>query len=116
MASISPEVAVSSPASIRSRVDLPQPEAPTTVTNSPAPTSRAMLCRAGIEPRRVVNVLQTERQLMIAVMSSSAGVQPRERYAMYPSEHLIDGQPDRANENDAGEDLVSLQKALCLDD
>src|SRR5216684_3839611 len=34
---ISPEVMFSSPATIRSRVDFPQPEGPTRTTNSPSP-------------------------------------------------------------------------------
>ena len=34
---ISPEVMFSRPAIIRSRVDLPQPDGPTSTTNSPSP-------------------------------------------------------------------------------
>ena len=37
-----PEVASSSPAMTRSRVDLPQPDGPTKTTNSPSLTSRSM--------------------------------------------------------------------------
>ena len=40
--SISPEVMVSSPATIRSSVDLPQPEGPTSTQNWPSPTSKSM--------------------------------------------------------------------------
>ncbi len=36
---ISPDVMVSSPATIRSSVDLPQPDGPTITTNSPSATS-----------------------------------------------------------------------------
>ncbi len=39
---ISPEVMVSSPATMRSSVDLPQPEGPTITTNSPSPMSTSM--------------------------------------------------------------------------
>ncbi len=39
---ISPEVICSSPATIRSSVDLPQPEGPTMTTNSPSATSISM--------------------------------------------------------------------------
>ena len=38
----SPEVASSSPAMTRSSVDLPQPDGPTKMTNSPSSTSRSM--------------------------------------------------------------------------
>src|SRR5450756_3093819 len=37
-----PEVMLSSPASMRSAVDLPQPEGPTSTTNSPSATTRSM--------------------------------------------------------------------------
>ncbi len=40
--STSPEVRSSSPAMMRSSVDLPQPEGPTKTTNSPSATSRSM--------------------------------------------------------------------------
>ena len=36
---IAPDVTSSSPAIIRSSVDLPQPDGPTSTTNSPSPTS-----------------------------------------------------------------------------
>ncbi len=41
----SPEVIVSSPASMRSKVDLPQPDGPTSTTNSPLLMSRLMCSR-----------------------------------------------------------------------
>jgi len=40
--SILPEVVVSRPAIMRSSVDLPQPEGPTSTQNWPSPTSRLM--------------------------------------------------------------------------
>ena len=40
--SISPDVMSSSPAIMRSSVDLPQPDGPTNTTNSPDSTSRSM--------------------------------------------------------------------------
>ncbi len=39
---ISPAVIVSSPATMRSSVDLPQPDGPTMTTNSPSSTSTEM--------------------------------------------------------------------------
>src|SRR5262245_25649143 len=41
----SPEVIVSSPASMRSSVDFPQPDGPTSTTNSPVAISRLMSSR-----------------------------------------------------------------------
>ncbi len=50
---ISPEVTVSSPAIIASSVDLPQPEGPTSTTNSPVSTSRSMPFSTSTEPKRL---------------------------------------------------------------
>ena len=41
-----PELTSSSPASMRSDVDLPQPEGPTSTMNSPSPISRLSLSTA----------------------------------------------------------------------
>ncbi len=43
---ISPPVISSSPATMRSVVDLPQPEGPTSTTNSSSAISRSMPCTA----------------------------------------------------------------------
>src|SRR5262249_58312161 len=47
---IVPEVMFSSPASIRSRVDLPQPEGPTRTTNSPSSMGMVTPCRTSKLP------------------------------------------------------------------
>src|SRR5215831_3214925 len=54
---IVPEVMFSSPASIRSRVDLPQPEGPTRTTNSPSSIGIVTPCRTSNPP----NDLRTSR-------------------------------------------------------
>ena len=48
--SISPEVMSSSPAIMRSSVDFPQPEGPTSTTNSPSAMSREMSLSTGTAP------------------------------------------------------------------
>ncbi len=50
--SATPPSAVSSPATIRRSVDFPQPDAPTIVTNSPAPIDKLTLSRTSVLPRR----------------------------------------------------------------
>src|SRR5437667_11455764 len=45
-----PEVMFSRPASIRSRVDLPQPEGPTSTTNSPSSIGTVTPCRTSKAP------------------------------------------------------------------
>ncbi len=47
---ISPEVMRSSPATMRSSVDLPQPEGPTITTNSPSATSVVTPWMISVEP------------------------------------------------------------------
>ncbi len=47
---ILPEVAVSSPASMRSKVDLPQPELPSRANSSPLPTDRLTWRTAVVSP------------------------------------------------------------------
>src|SRR5262249_35753040 len=48
---IVPEVMFSSPASIRSKVDLPQPEGPTSTTNSPSSIGTVTPCRTSKAPK-----------------------------------------------------------------
>src|SRR6478736_2992100 len=45
-----PEVMFSSPASIRNKVDLPQPEGPTSTTNSPSSIGTVTPCRTSKAP------------------------------------------------------------------
>src|SRR6202012_3795017 len=52
-----PEVMFSRPASIRSRVDLPQPDGPTSTTNSPSSIGTVTPCRTSKAP----NDLRTSR-------------------------------------------------------
>src|SRR5215475_12915496 len=54
---IVPEVMFSSPASMRSKVDLPQPEGPTSTTNSPSSIGMVTPCRTSKLP----NDLRTSR-------------------------------------------------------
>src|SRR6185369_7349208 len=56
---IVPEVMFSSPASIRNKVDLPQPEGPTSTTNSPSSIGIDTPCRTSKAP----NDLRTSRIL-----------------------------------------------------
>src|SRR3954469_23724496 len=48
---ISPDVMFSSPASMRSSVDLPQPEGPTSTTNSPSAISTLTPCSTSTGPK-----------------------------------------------------------------
>ena len=60
---ISPAVMFSSPAIMRSSVDLPQPEGPTSTTNSPSAMSTLTPCSTSTEP----NALRTLRMSTVAI-------------------------------------------------
>src|SRR5215468_2852776 len=61
---ISPELMFSNPAIIRNRVDLPQPDGPTRMTNSPSSISTLTPCRTSVEP----NDLRTLRMETLAMI------------------------------------------------
>ena len=61
---ISPTLMLSSPAIIDSKVDLPQPEGPTRIRNSPSATSMSMPCSTSTGPKR----LRTLRMLRLAMV------------------------------------------------
>src|ERR1700677_995354 len=52
---ISPSLALSSPAIMANKVDLPQPDGPTSAMNSPVCASRSMPLRTSTEPKRLVS-------------------------------------------------------------
>ena len=62
---ISPSVMFSSPAIMRSSVDLPQPDGPTRMTNSPSSISTLTPCRTSVVPKR----LRTLRMETVAMSS-----------------------------------------------
>ena len=62
---ISPSVMFSSPAIMRSRVDLPQPDGPTRMTNSPSSISTLTPCSTSVVPKR----LRTLRMDTVAIVA-----------------------------------------------
>src|SRR5437588_749424 len=58
------------PARIFSRVDLPQPEGPTTATNSPSPTPNVVRSRAATAPSRVAYVFERLRTVIASVATA----------------------------------------------
>ncbi len=61
---ISPAVMFSSPAIMRSSVDLPQPDGPTRMTNSPSSISTLTPCSTSVVPKR----LRTSRMDTLAMV------------------------------------------------
>src|SRR5882724_11942122 len=61
-----PALTVSSPATMRNRVDLPQPDGPTTTTNSPSATAQLTPCTTS----RVPYDLRTPSRVTVAISSA----------------------------------------------
>src|SRR5580704_11134462 len=72
---ISPSLTLSSPAIMARSVDLPQPEGPTSATNSPVFASRSMPLRTSTEPKRLWS-LETVSVAMIALSLDGALREP----------------------------------------
>src|SRR6185437_12750753 len=69
---MSPRVMFSSPAIIRSKVDLPQPEGPTRITNSPSAMSTETPCSTSVVP----NALRTFAIVTVAMLGVVASQRP----------------------------------------
>src|SRR5690349_19250803 len=69
---ISPALGASRPAAIIISVDLPQPDGPTTVTNSPLAIARSHGSSARVSPPRAWNVFETPRNSIFAIAGGDA--------------------------------------------
>src|SRR6185437_15568003 len=87
---MSPRVMFSSPAIIRSKVDLPQPEGPTRITNSPSAMSTETPCSTSVVP----NALRTFAIVTVAILgvvaSPGAARSPTRARAGLPLSELGD--------------------------
>ena len=77
--SISPDVAVSSPAMMLSKVDLPQPDGPTRTVKSPLSISRLMPFSTSTEPNRLCTSRTTSADMDFSYFTAPA-VRPRTKY------------------------------------
>src|SRR5450830_445743 len=100
--STSPLVRYSSPARMRSSVDLPQPEAPTRVMNSLSSMLRLTFSRAGTGLAARSNTLPTWLMMTLDMFLSSC-VGPGVQAPVQPAKALIHDQTDHANQDDAAE-------------
>src|ERR1700740_775866 len=82
-----PEVMFSRPASIRSRVDLPQPEGPTRTTNSPSSIGIVTPCRTSKLP----NDFRTSRILTDDIKSLPAHAISEDVPRLTPAVLFVDG-------------------------
>ena len=61
----------SRPEAIRSRVDFPHPEGPTTVTNSPLSTVKLMSVSASVPSGKTIPMPSKDRVLIVVVIATS---------------------------------------------
>src|SRR6516225_7208309 len=83
---IVPEVMFSSPASIRSKVDLPHPEGPTRTTNSPSSIGIVTPCRTSKPPNDFLTsrICTEDIQSLPDSLRSPAGDEPRGLFSIGP--------------------------------
>ncbi len=72
--SADPSDADSRPEAMRRRVDLPQPEGPTTETNCPRPTVRSTPCRAMVPFGKVISTFRKSSSVSVVVTGGGAVV------------------------------------------
>src|SRR3954452_6627278 len=89
---ISPPETSSSPAISRSRVDLPQPDGPSTTTNSPSRMSRSTPCTISVRPK----LLRSPRMTMSAMPVLFFG---RDQAAHEPALHQHDDDERRQHDD-----------------
>src|SRR5262245_22885146 len=102
----SPAVGVSRPPTIRITVVLPQPDGPTSTTNSPWPMPRSRGSTTGTTPwAPCANDLVSPRNSMKAVPGSAKIAEPA---SVEQADPLVGDEPDHADGQDAGEHFRRL--------
>src|SRR5207249_3726902 len=109
-----PAVGVSRPATIRSSVDLPQPDGPRRVMKSLSATASVVGCSASVggPPRTPGNVRETPS--MRSLLTSSNG--PRKQSLIRKLEQEVRDQADDADHDDAENDLTRIEQRLAVGD
>src|SRR5262245_48493624 len=120
-----PSLALSRPAMIRSKVDLPQPEGPKIVMKSLSATSMVMGSRAsvGAAPLRAGGKARETASMQTLLMGHrcSAGLvqscqSPREQQAICSLEQEIGNEPDQPDHDDSEDYLTRVEKSLTVYD
>src|SRR5713101_3571560 len=113
----SPRVVCSKPATMRSSVDLPQPEAPIRQTNSPLRTRRLASRSASMRSPCSSNCLETALSSTIGVvMSRMAGTPAQQAAAEQHHEPVRDEAGDPDDDHAADHDLGARELARLHDD
>src|SRR5439155_25711868 len=106
----------SSPATMRSKVLLPQPEGPRMVMKSFSATSRSVACSASVSPCWEVKRRDTPLIERMVDMVLLAQLRPREQAAVRLLEPHVAHQPDQAADDDAEDDLIGGEQRLAVRD
>src|SRR5258708_33833071 len=111
-----PMVGESSPATMRSSVDLPHPEGPRIVMKSLSATESDVGCNAtvGARPRAPgkTRLMPSIASLLIGNLGQTPGV----KALVGPLEQEIGDEADHADHDDAEDDLPCIQKRLAVGD
>src|SRR5262245_45950225 len=112
-----PLVGVSSPATMRSSVDLPQPDGPRIARKSLSATSKASgsMARVGARPRRP-GKLRLTPSISRRATARRSGEAPREQPLVQHLEEEVGDQPDHADHHDAEDDLSRVEQGLAVGD
>ena len=108
-----PSVGLSSPATMRSSVDLPQPDGPRMVTNSLSATTRSVgsSARVGAPPRTPGKTRETLS--MTSLLTPGSRETARRLHRL---EQEVGDQPDHADDDDAEDHLAGAEQRLAVDD
>src|SRR3984885_2108862 len=106
---ISPSLTLSSPAIMARSVDLPQPEGPTSATNSPVFASRSMPLRTWTEPKRLVS-RETVSVAMIALSLDGALREPADE--ILAAEEVDQERRNGADHHRGARDVIGVRVHL----
>src|SRR5258706_3689801 len=112
----SPDVGCSKPATMRSSVDLPQPEAPIRQTNSPLPTISSTLCSASMRSLSMTNVLLTSRTWRNGRRSAMVLRAPAQDVIVQRHDQPVAQEPGDADDDHAGDHEVGARQGPAIHD
>src|SRR5258706_6337970 len=111
----SPPLACSKPAMMRSRVVLPQPEAPTRQTNSPRCTVRSTWLSAATRCAPIWNSFDTLETCRATGCSTILDV-PAQQAVVERQHDLVGQEPQNADHDHAGDDQVGARQGAAVHD
>src|SRR5262245_497030 len=99
-----PAVGNSSPATTRRSVVLPEPDGPSSASNSPGRTSRSRSMMAGVAPKLLLSRSARIASAASGVVSRSVESGDGEVVSAAPFEDRLDGQGDKGESREKGSD------------